>query len=101
MLPLSRYRVTGRSMEPNFFDGDYVIAFSYIFNKPKIGDVIVFKKGKMFLIKRIEKAGDIKIVVTRRTGAEMAFIRVEDGTGSLDLIVFPKIFLKTRNYTNL
>ncbi|MBS3053150.1 MAG: S26 family signal peptidase [Candidatus Aenigmarchaeota archaeon] len=64
MLPLSRYRVTGRSMEPNFFDGDYVIAFSYIFNKPKIGDVIVFKKGKMFLIKRIEKAGDIKIVVT-------------------------------------
>ena len=40
---------------------------------------------------------DIKIVVTRRTGAEMAFIRVEDGTGSLDLIVFPKIFLKTRN----
>ncbi len=40
---------------------------------------------------------DVRIVVTRKTGAEMAFIRVEDETGSLDLVVFPKIFKKTRD----
>lgn len=41
---------------------------------------------------------DVKIVVTKRTGAEMAFIRVEDDTGSLELIVFPKIFQRTKNH---
>ena len=41
---------------------------------------------------------EIKIVVTRASGAEMAFVRVEDDTGSLELVVFPKIFRATRNY---
>lgn len=40
---------------------------------------------------------EVRIVVTRRTGQEMAFVRVEDETGSLDLIVFPKIFQRTRD----
>ncbi len=40
---------------------------------------------------------EVRIVVTRTSGAEMAFVRVEDGTGSLELVVFPKIFRVTRD----
>lgn len=41
---------------------------------------------------------EVKIIVTRRSGQEMAFVRVEDDTGSLELVVFPKIFSQTRDY---
>ncbi len=43
---------------------------------------------------------EVKIVVTKRSGQEMAFVRAEDDTGALDLIVFPKIFLETRQAWN-
>ncbi|HJX59212.1 MAG TPA: DNA polymerase III subunit alpha [Patescibacteria group bacterium] len=41
---------------------------------------------------------EVRIVVTRNSGQEMAFVRAEDDTGSIDLVVFPKIFKSTRNY---
>jgi DNA polymerase-3 subunit alpha len=41
---------------------------------------------------------EVRIVVTRNTGSEMAFVKVEDDTGSIDLVVFPKIFKQTRDY---
>lgn len=40
---------------------------------------------------------EVRIVVTRTSGAEMAFVKVEDGTGILELVVFPKIFRETRS----
>ena len=52
------------------------------------------------LDRRVAIAGvvsDIKIVITKRSGQEMAFVRVEDGTGTIDLVVFPKIFQKTKD----
>lgn len=50
--------VNGQSMEPNFYDGDYLIVneIDYRFNDPKRGDVIVFhypKDPQQFFIKRI------------------------------------------------
>jgi len=50
------------------------------------------------MVKIAAVVSDIRIVITRRTGAEMAFIRVEDDTGALDLVVFPKIYQRTRNF---
>ena len=50
------------------------------------------------LVRIAAVVSDIRIAVTRRSAQEMAFVRVEDGTGSLDLVVFPKIFAKTRNF---
>ena len=41
---------------------------------------------------------DVRIIVTKRTSQEMAFVRVEDDTGSIEVVVFPRIFDKTRNY---
>jgi len=50
--------VNGKSMEPNFHDGDYLIVdeISYKFNDPARGDVVVFRypgNPKEFFIKRI------------------------------------------------
>lgn len=54
---LGKFKVTGHSMQPGIKEGDMVVASSipFIFSKPSLGDVIVFKiKGKV-LIKRIKK----------------------------------------------
>jgi len=50
--------VSGKSMEPNFHDGDYLIVdeISYRIDDPERGDVIIFhypKNPKEFFIKRI------------------------------------------------
>jgi len=50
--------VNGQSMEPNFYDGDYLIVneIDYRFNDPKRGDVIIFhypKDTRQFFIKRV------------------------------------------------
>ncbi len=50
--------VNGASMEPSFFDGDYLLVdeLSYHFEKPERGDVVVFKSPQdpsIYFIKRI------------------------------------------------
>jgi DNA polymerase-3 subunit alpha len=40
---------------------------------------------------------EVRIIVTKRSNQEMAFVRMEDETGSIDAVVFPRIFEKTRN----
>ncbi len=39
-----------------------------------------------------------RIVVTKNGGREMAFVTIEDDTGTIDMVVFPNIFEKTKNY---
>lgn len=41
---------------------------------------------------------EVRIILTKKTGAEMAFAKVEDETGSIELVVFPKIFKSTRDF---
>jgi len=40
---------------------------------------------------------EVRVIITKN-GSEMAFVKVDDGTGVLDLIVFPKIYRLTRDY---
>ncbi|HEX9804646.1 MAG TPA: OB-fold nucleic acid binding domain-containing protein, partial [Candidatus Dojkabacteria bacterium] len=40
---------------------------------------------------------DVRVVTTKRSQQEMAFVRVSDGTGSISLVVFPRIFQSTRS----
>ena len=59
MLFLSLFRVSGHSMLPTFKPGQILLVSSipYLFQKPKIGDVVVIKdprSGKL-LLKRIAK----------------------------------------------
>ena len=39
---------------------------------------------------------DLRVVFTRSKNQEMAFARIEDDTGSLEVVIFPKIFSQTR-----
>lgn len=40
---------------------------------------------------------DVRIVMTKRTGQEMAFVKVTDGTGTINLVVFPRLYGETKN----
>jgi DNA polymerase-3 subunit alpha len=40
---------------------------------------------------------DIRVVVTRKSGQEMAFVKIEDTTGVTNLVVFPRMFKETRD----
>lgn len=39
---------------------------------------------------------DMRVVTTRKTGAEMAFAQVEDESGSVNVVIFPKIYAETK-----
>ncbi len=53
-LPISRFKISDRSMLPNFKEGDFVLV-SRIYFPLKIGDVVVFRHENKYLIKRISK----------------------------------------------
>ena len=38
-----------------------------------------------------------RVITTKNSGAEMAFVKVDDGTGAIELVVFPKIYQNTRD----
>ena len=42
----------------------------------------------------------IRIITTKKTGAEMAFVKLDDGTATIEAVVFPKIFKETRDFWN-
>lgn len=39
----------------------------------------------------------LRIVITKNGGQEMAFVTIEDGTGKMETVVFPKVFASTRS----
>ena len=60
--------VNGQSMEPNFYDGDYLIVneIGYRFDDPKRGDVIIFhypNDPQQFFIKRIIGLPGEKVII--------------------------------------
>ncbi len=64
------FYVVGPSMEPNFYDKEYLIIekISYRFNNPRRGEVVVFESSsnpKDYLIKRIISLPNEKISIKR------------------------------------
>ncbi len=41
---------------------------------------------------------EVRVITTKKTGAEMAFAKVDDGTGVMEIVIFPKIFKTTRDF---
>ncbi len=41
---------------------------------------------------------EVRVITTKKTGAEMAFAKADDGTGIVELVIFPKIFKSTRDF---
>ena len=44
MLLLSKFKISGHSMEPTFKNGDKILATNifYLFKSPKVNDIVVF-----------------------------------------------------------
>jgi len=57
ILPFSFFTIKGHSMEPTIKVGKRVMVFqwAYLFREPKRGDIVIFKKGKEYWVKRIVK----------------------------------------------
>jgi len=61
MLLLSKFKVSGHSMEPTIKNGQYVLIskIPYFFSEPDVKEIVAFKKNQKILIKRIvKKTGD-------------------------------------------
>lgn len=73
------------------------------FNKEFAGR-ISFKIGQIFSWENVGQKvvlggiiTQIRKTFTKATNSEMAFVRLEDDTGKIDLVIFPKIYAATRN----
>lgn len=42
----------------------------------------------------------VRVITTKKTGAEMAFAKLDDGTGNIEVVIFPRIFNETRDFWN-
>lgn len=49
------------------------------------------------IVKLVGIVTEVRVITTKKTGAEMAFAKLDDETGGIDLVVFPKIFSDTKN----
>lgn len=61
IFPFSIHVVRGHSMQPFLNEGDRVVVFrwAYIFSRPKVGDVVVFRHSdRNEYIKRISAAAE-------------------------------------------
>lgn len=61
----------------------------------EIKDLALVKERKRITIGGIITR--VKKIVTRKGNREMAFVQIEDLTGSLELIVFPRVFAQTKS----
>ena len=93
--------VSGKSMEPNFHDGDYLIVdeLSYRFGEPKRGDVIIFhypNNPREFYIKRIIALPGEKVEIMDNI---ITIYNAEDPSGfDLDEAYIPSETQITGNY---
>ena len=49
------------------------------------------------LVKIAAVVSEVRVIITKTSGQEMAFVKVHDDTGTIDLVVFPKLYQSTRN----
>ena len=40
----------------------------------------------------------VRVITTKKSGAEMAFVKLDDGTGTIEVVVFPKVFKDTKDF---
>ncbi|MEE9236694.1 MAG: nickel-type superoxide dismutase maturation protease [Thermoplasmata archaeon] len=96
MLPLMRFKVKDRSMEPGIREGQYVIVnrLAYWLKKPRRGDIVVIRhpRDNRFLIKRIaevERGGYVVLGDNEKYSVDSR----EFGPISKDLMVGKVLFL--------
>lgn len=94
--------VNGQSMEPNFYDGDYLIVneIGYRFDNPKRGDVVIFhypNDPRQFFIKRIIGLPGEKIEIKNN---KIAIYNKEHPDGfTLDEFYIPESAVISKDYS--
>ena len=66
MLLLSKFKISGHSMEPLLLHGDKILTTNifYLFKSPQINDIVVFKDITNVFVKRITKIINDKYFVS-------------------------------------
>lgn len=62
----------------------------------KVGDLTLDSVGQ----EKIKIAGvlrEVRVILTKKSGQEMAFAKIEDETGTLNIVVFPSMYTNTRD----
>lgn len=74
IIPINIYKIKGQSMRPVLDSGDFVVVnkLSYLFHKPRIGDIAAIKDPRdgRVLIKRVAKISGEKYLVEGDNKAE-------------------------------
>jgi DNA polymerase-3 subunit alpha len=65
----------------------------------KINEILSEDLG-LASVKVAAVVSEVRVITTRKTGAEMAFAKLDDGTGIIEVVVFPRIFRETRDFWN-
>lgn len=65
------------------------------FRTHKIDEVTMENVGHE-IVKVVGIVADIRKVVTKKSNAEMAFVNLKDETGSVDVVIFPKLYEQTK-----
>ena len=63
----------------------------------KIREVVAEESRFAGEIKIAAVINDVRVVMTKKTGQEMAFVKATDGTGIINLVVFPRLYGETKN----
>ena len=71
-------------------------------NLPKTADAVIeiAELSDDSIGQRVHLVGaiaQVKKILTRNGGSEMAFVKLEDLTGTIEVVVFPKVYAKTAN----
>jgi DNA polymerase-3 subunit alpha len=53
--------------------------------------------GKSKKVRVAAVVTEVRVIVTKKSGKEMAFVQVNDGSGTIDLVVFPRIYSESRS----
>ncbi len=64
----------------------------------KVGDIIHDEDMLSGAVKIAAVVAEVRVIVTKKTGAQMAFVKVRDDTGTLELVVFPKTYQIVRDH---
>ncbi|MCK5085682.1 signal peptidase I [Candidatus Parcubacteria bacterium] len=103
MFIMQPFFVSGKSMEPNFHDGDYLIVdeISYRFGEPKRGDVIIFRypnNPSEYYIKRIVGLPGEKIGISENT-IKIHNVENPEGFELSEQLYIPETTITTGTFT--
>jgi len=73
-----------------------ILAKCITFSSLKISELLK-KEIKENRLKITGIISEIRVIITKRSGKEMCFIKIEDETGNLELVVFPDVYEKYKN----